>query len=137
MSAHHTHDKVCPLCTEKALTAHPYLAAWFGRVKKRYPNVHISWAWRGAEDQEKFFKEGKTRCHFPNSKHNKTKPDGTPCSMALDLFLWDEDGVARFPPLWYARLNAENEADREPIKWGGEFKSIGDGDHFELRPPKA
>lgn len=135
--SHHTHDPVCPSCTEKLQTAHPYLAEWFRKLKGRYLNAHVSWAYRGAEDQEQFFKEGKTHCHYPNSAHNKTKPDGTPCAMALDLFQLDDDGVARFAPLWYAKVNTENEANHEPIAWGGKFKSLGDGDHFELKPPSA
>lgn len=130
----HIDGPECPECNKKLLTAHPYLSSWFKKkVKKQYPNAHISWAWRGEADQNQFLKEGKTTLPFPRSPHNKSKPDGTKCAMALDLFLIDDDGSARFPPLWYAKLNTENEADREPIRWGGKFKSIGDGDHFELR----
>ena len=128
---HHTDDPVCPLCEFKLKTAHPYLGEWFRRLKIKYPNSHISWAWRGQADQEAFFTAGKTRCHFPHSKHNFMK-GALPYSLALDLFQLDEDGNARFSPLWYAKVNAENEADKEPIIAGITFKSIGDGDHFQL-----
>jgi hypothetical protein len=129
----HTDDPVCPLCTEKALQAHPELAAWYGRVKSRYPNVHISWSYRGAEDQEKAVLEGKSKLHYPKSQHNKTDAQGKPQAHALDLFLIDEDGAARFPPMFYAKLNAENEANREAILWGGRWKKFGDLDHFEMQ----
>lgn len=129
---HHTSDPVCPLCEEKLTTAHQTLQDWYRRHKVRNPNSHISWAWRGEADQNEFLKEGKTRCHYPNSPHNKFQ-DGKPCSLALDLFQIDEDGNARFSPKWYAKVNAENESDKEPIIWGGQFKTIGDADHFQLK----
>lgn len=127
----HTADDVCPLCEDKLLCAHPRIADWFRRLKKRHPNVHVSSSWRGQSEQNQLFKEGKTRAPFPKSKHNHME-DGRPCSLALDLFQIDEDGVARFAPLFYAKVNAENEADRELIRWGGKFKSFVDGPHFEL-----
>lgn len=133
MSAHHTHDPICPLCTEKALQAIPELAAWFGRVKAKYPNVHISWSYRDAANQEKAVIEGRSKLHYPNSAHNKVDPKGAPAARALDLFLIDDDGAARFPGLWYAKLNADNVAAHEPIFWGGQWKKFGDLDHFEYR----
>lgn len=129
---HHTHDPVCPLCEEKLTLADPQLATWFRAVKARYANVHVSWSWRGEADQDAFFKEGKTRAQWPKSKHNNMQ-GGRPWSLALDLFQIDEDGVARFSPLFYAKLADENEKANEPILWGGMFHSIGDKDHFELR----
>jgi hypothetical protein len=117
MSLHHTDAPACPLCEEKLRTAHSVMADWFRRIKKQFENVHISWAYRGAEDQERFFKEGKTRCRFPKSAHNYAI-NGKPCSLALDLFLIDEDGSARFPPLFYAKVNEINQQNKEPIRWG-------------------
>ena len=130
---HHTDDPECPLCEQKLATAHKTLQSWYRRHKVRNPNSHISWAYRGKDDQEQFFKEGKTRCHFPDSPHNHLDEKSQPESLALDLFQIDEDGNARFSPKWYAKVNAENEADKEPIIWGGTFKSIGDGDHYQLK----
>jgi hypothetical protein len=130
---HHTHDPVCPLCEDKLFTAHDYLKGWFRSLKSRYPNVHVSWAYRGQADQEEFFKEGKTRAHYPHSAHNKTDEAGKPCSLALDLFQIDEDGVARFSPLFYAKIADESEKDGALILWGGTFKNIGDRDHFQYK----
>jgi len=129
--SHHTADPVCPLCADKLQMAVPELVAWFNRIKAVYPNAHVSWSYRNQADQEQFFKDGKTQCHYPNSAHNKMQ-NGKPAALALDIFLIDEDGSARFPGLWYAKLNAENEQNREPILWGGRWKHLGDMDHFEF-----
>lgn len=108
------------------------MSSWFKRLKSRYPNVHVSWAYRGADDQDRFFKEGKSQLRYPLSAHNATLY-GKPCSRALDLFQIDEDGVARFSEPFYAKVNDENEAAQEPITWGGTWKSLGDKDHFERK----
>jgi hypothetical protein len=132
MSLHHTKESRCELCEEKLATAHEYLGQWFRRVKDRYPSVHVSWAWRGQADQDRFHKEG-TGVAWPKSKHNAMK-DEKPCSLALDLFEIDDNGAARFSPMFYAKLHDENTQAGEPIVWGGTFKSRrGDLDHFEMK----
>lgn len=133
MSLHHSAGPVCPLCEAKLVQAHPYLRDWFHDVKARYVNVHVSWSYRGLEDQESAFLQGKTKLHYPKSAHNRTVRD-LPQSYALDLFLEDEDGNARWPQPWFAKLNEENQASKLPIFWGGAWKKLGDADHFEYRP---
>lgn len=129
---HHTQNKVCPLCEEKLATAHPYLREWFTqKVKPKFPQAHVSWTYRGKADQDAFFGVGKTKLKWPDSKHNATK-DGAPCARALDLFELMQDNRARFSPAFYVSINAQNESEGAPIKWGGKFKNFGDGDHFEL-----
>ena len=128
---HNVDDPVCWSCENKAQQAHPYLIGWFHDIKKKYPTIHIAWSYRGVEDQEKAFDEGKSRVHYPNSAHNYVI-DGKPCSLALDLFLIDLDGCARFPSPFYKKLADENLAERLPIKWGGNFTTIADHDHFEV-----
>jgi hypothetical protein len=133
---HHTSDEVCPMCSFKLKSAHPYLRDWFNTwVKPKYINAHISWAFRGEEDQEQAFADHKTLLHWPKSPHNHEE-GGLPMSMALDLFQIDEDGVARFSPLFYAKLAQEIEADKLPLFWGGKWKHLGDLDHIEYQPPK-
>lgn len=130
MTLHHTDDLICPLCEEKLKGVHEKLQAWFLEAKKEFRNIHIACAWRGQEDQEKAYQEGKTRAHFPFSKHNHTR-EGTPCSLALDVFQL-VDGEAVFDSKFYACLNDLNQSLNCPILWGGTFKSIIDRDHFEL-----
>ncbi len=135
MSFHHTSDILCPLCESKILTAHPYMRGWFRGVKQKYVNVHVSWAYRDEQDQEAAFIAGKTRAHFPDSPHNRVNPEGRwPESMALDLFLISEDGVASFPRKFYEMLAKQIADDKLPIVWGGLFKTIEDGDHFQYVP---
>lgn len=134
--SHHNSDPTCPLCAEKIAEAHPEMRAWFLDVKSRYPNAHVSWSFRCEEDQNQLVLDKKSRLSWPHSAHNQME-DGKPCSMALDLFQIDEDGVGRWSPLWFAKLNAENENNKLPIFWGGNWKTLGDNDHFELRRDTA
>lgn len=127
----HTKDPVCPGCEAKLKQVHPALQAFFDRVKFKYPQAHVAWGYRGAADQEQLFLEKKSDLHYPNSKHNATKPDGTPEARAIDLFLEDEDGVARWPLPWYQKV--ARELALPPIRWGIHLKSGAlDAPHFEL-----
>lgn len=125
MVLHHIEGPLCPLCEEKLDKVHPYMANWYRIKKKKYPNLHVSWGFRGRSEQERAFNDGKTKLHYPDSAHNKIP------SLAIDLFQIDEDGVARWSQVFFMKLNAENEADQFPIKWGGNWKSLGDADHFQ------
>lgn len=131
-SLHHTSDAICPLCESKLMQAHPDIASWYREKKKLYPNLHISFSYRTMKEQNELFAQGKTLLQWPNSKHNNQLPNGLPCALALDLFQIDEDGNGRFSRQFYSLLNDQNRADRAPIRWGGDFKSLKDYDHFEL-----
>jgi len=133
MTLHHEAGPKCPLCDWKLTSAHLDLAQWFWRVKAKYNNAHVSWAYRNAEEQAQAFEAGRSRVLWPNSKHNHTDEKGNPCSLALDLFLLDEDGVARFTKPWYSKVNSDNLANKEPIEWGGGWLGYPDADHFQLK----
>lgn len=126
MRKQHIAGDNCPLCDEKLLKAHSYLAQWFQRVKDKYPEIHVSWAYRDKDAQEAAYSSGRSLAEFPKSPHNKEP------SMALDLFTINSDGRARFPTILYAKIATDNEQNGEPIIWGGTFKNISDPDHFEL-----
>lgn len=126
-SFHHTSEPVCPLCEEKLSQAHEHLATWFRTiVKPKWPDAHVSWSYRGKEDQEKAFADAKTRLHFPKSAHNHQP------ALALDLFQLNEDGVAVWSPKFFAQVALLNKGEYPNLVWGGTFKTLGDGDHFEL-----
>lgn len=133
---HHMDGPICSSCEEKLYEAHPYLRDWFHRVKKKYLNVHVSCSFRGEEDQEKAVLEHKSKLHFPNSAHNRLDDNSQPCSRALDIFQIDEDGVARFSYPFYKKLaqECEQDQDQDQIKWGGNWKTLGDSDHFQYEP---
>lgn len=129
----HTKEIICPSCEEKLKTANAYLCTWFlESVKPMYPDCHVSWAFRGMEDQEKAFKDGKSKLHFPLSLHNYTDEKGYPRARAIDLFQIDEIGRAVFSRKFYSLINDDIKKAELDIKWGGEFKSLGDFDHFEM-----
>lgn len=83
--------------------------------------------WRGEEEQNELYRQGKSNAMFGQSKHNFLK------SKAVDLAPYpiDWDNKERF-----ARLAGIIEAiaykNDIKIKWGGDFKSIVDMPHFEL-----
>jgi hypothetical protein len=129
---HHTNDGICFLCLQKLRQADPQIADWFKTIKTLYPTVHISCSWRSAEDQEKAFAESKTKLHWPKSAHNAINEQHEPASRALDLFNLSLDGVAIFPPLFYAKIWHTCQDRKDPIQWGGNFKTLGDSDHFQL-----
>jgi hypothetical protein len=133
---HHTEDPVCPLCEEKLRTACGYMAKWFREKKAKYRNLHVSWAYRGPEEQEKAFQQGASSVHYPHSKHNYTV-DGDPFSLALDVFQITEDGEAVFSHKFCELLHKENLEAKLPIRWGGTFKlkKGSDGTHFEYTGP--
>lgn len=122
----------CPSCEDKLAFAHDDLATWFReRVKTKYPDCHVSWSYRGNQDQEQAFLDGKSKLHFPLSAHNKSNDQGRPCALALDLFQLDDNGVGRWGWSYFRSIADDAKAHAVPIKWGGDFKTLGDADHFE------
>lgn len=128
---HHTKDPVCPLCEEKIQTGHPMLQAYWEHLKSQFETAHLSWVFRGEADQNTFFREGKTRVTWPDSAHNQMK-DGLPCARAMDLFEIRPDGVAYFGQDFSAKIWAYCSAAGFSLLWGGNFKHLGDADHFQL-----
>ncbi len=131
----HEDGPTCAGCEKKLTQVHATLAAWFRTKKANYINLHISDGWRGPEDQEAAYLAGKSNAQFPHSKHNHMDSIGRPLSLAIDIFQIDQDGIARWSPPFYAKLNQENHDDRVPILWGGTFKlrsGARDNPHFEL-----
>ena len=124
---HHTSDPQCPLCDYKLTQAHDVLRDWFNtHVKPQYPDAHVSWSYRNKQDQDRCLAENKTRLEFPMSKHNQIP------SLAIDLFEIDQAGHGVWNPKFFVALNEYNEGNGFPIGWGGRWRSLGDGDHFEL-----
>ena len=111
---------------EKLSQAHPDLQRLFNEVIKTY-DCTILCGYRGKEEQEAAVRDGKSKVHFPNSKHNHLP------SLAVD--------VAPYPIDWndkrrwyyfggYVTKTAEDMGIN--IRWGGHFKDFEDCPHFEL-----
>lgn len=120
----HTHDVICPSCSDKLALAHPSLQSWFNLVKIKFPDIHISWSFRDELDQNNAFKDKTSNVEWPNSAHNKTP------ACALDLFQLNENGIATFDPVYMAKIQ---NSFPDGIKWGGNFVQLKDWDHFELQ----
>ncbi len=110
MPLHHTASPICPLCDEKLKTADARIAKWFRQIKSEFPDLHISCAYRGKKEQEEAVAGGKSRAHFPMSKHNHTTETGVPCSLALDVFQL-KDHAAWFDKAYFKSIS-EHEITR-------------------------
>lgn len=128
---HSNNEELCPLCEEKLKGAHPYLAEWFRRIRRKDRTAHVAYAHRNREEQHKCVLAGATRLEYPFSPHNH-EVDGNPCSLALDLFRQDDRGIGSYPTSMYAAIDKENVSAGEPMIWGGKFKDRFDGPHFQL-----
>jgi len=129
----HTNDgATCPSCEEKLKDAHPEIAEWFRtKVKARHQDCHVSWSFRDKANQNQCVAEGKSKLAFPMSAHNKSDDQGNPCALALDLFELCSNGMARWAWAYFRAIAEEAKADGISIKWGGDWKSLGDADHFQ------
>lgn len=132
LNHHDEKSPTCGFCSQKLLTAHPYLKTFFDDLKKQFPMVHVSWAFRDKDMQELFFKQGKSRCHWPDSAHNKTDKDGNPKSWAIDLFTISIEGIAMFRPEFYKMVAKYVDDKGYKIKCGAYSKGLVDDDHFQL-----
>lgn len=124
----------CPLCQKKLEGCNPFMNVLYHEMRAIEKDVHISWGWRGKNDQEQFFNEGKSKVRWPNSKHNIIDENKVPQSQAIDIFFLSSPGRARFYSDWahiiFENLKPETKAR---IRWGGEFK---DYLHFEMKTLK-
>lgn len=152
--SHHVHQDgpVCTGCNAKAPLVHPRLWAWFLKKKAKYTNLHCAWGFRNKAEQDQANKDKTSVLVWPHSPHNRLVPtapeklyrpeiwpnpssNARPESAAVDLFLLDEDGVARWPMPFYEMLSEEIKEDRDPIAAGVHFvHPRPDGPHFELTP---
>jgi len=120
-------------------TAHPDLIRWAERLILRFDFTLVC-GHRNKADQEEAFRNGKSKVHYPNSRHNFYP------SLALDLAPWDQyrgvidwDHPERFILLAGMGLELGREMDL-PITWGGDWDndtfmrdhSFKDYPHFQL-----
>ena len=138
MIKHQNNVSPCPSCEEKLKDAHPTLAEWFRKVvKPKFQDCHISWSFRDKVSQEQAFLDGKSDLHFPMSAHNKSDDQGNPCSLALDLFRIDRNGMGCWEYGYFRDIANDAKANSEPILWGAVWPGLGDFDHFQLDLPKG
>lgn len=122
----HQQGLVCNGCNDRLEQAEQYLTDWFHAQKAKDNSIHCSWAHREEDEQNHAFDIGESKLKWPLSKHNAMP------SQALDLFQIDANGKAFWNPMTYAKINDESKQDGYKLKWGGEFKMLGDYCHFEM-----
>jgi len=106
-------------------TCHPDIRRWVERLILRF-DFTVVCGHRNEEDQEEAFRNGKSKVHYPDSRHNYF------LSLAVDLAPWDQhrgvidwDHPERF--IFLAGMGLELAQTMElPITWGGDW----DGDTF-------
>lgn len=128
--------------------AHPVLVQLMTRaLALSEQDFSILETFRSEADQEKAFRAGNTKVHYPNSAHNQTGPDGKPRSCACDVLPypftnWNDPAMLDG---WRKINDAVAKASKElgiPYRWGGDFNRDGskttsdawDKPHYELHP---
>lgn len=97
--------------------------------------AYVLQGYRGEEEQNKAFNEGKSKLRFPNSKHNKVP------SLAIDLApspLPDWENTIEFMEFAMVVIGVAEDL-KIPIRWGGDWDMDGETEpgewdyvHFEL-----
>lgn len=111
----------------KLYTCHADLIRLFEAVIKK-TDCTIVCGYRGKDEQDKAFAEGKSKLKFPSSRHNR-KP-----SEAVDAVPYpiDWNDLERFKAL--AKIVKETAKELGiAIEWGGDWKSFKDMPHYQLR----
>ena len=110
----------------RLLECHPLIQEVMNEAIK-YVDFMIVCGYRGKEDQDRAYREGKSNVTFPNSKHNNSP------SLAVD--------IAPYPTLysneyefWYVAgvIMCIAKQLQIPLRWGGRWKTLRDTPHFEL-----
>jgi len=114
-----------PMFSKESFTqltsCHIDLQAIFFEVIKNV-DCRITEGHRSEEDQDRYFKNGKSKLEWPNSKHNKTP------SLAVDVYIFpiDMDNMKRF--YWfggYVLAISQQLKDQgkitHSIRWGGDW----------------
>ncbi len=120
----------CPSCDLKLEQANPLFRPYFYSIRTKFPDCHISETFRDQQTQEDKFREGFSKEHWPNSKHN-TIVNGKPESRAFDFFQ-QANGLYKHPPLWIQSVVDYCKSQNMPFRYGADFPTFKDTIHIEL-----
>ncbi|MCD0458640.1 M15 family metallopeptidase [Roseiconus lacunae] len=109
----------------------PKIQRVLAALKKRGFRPKVFFGWRSVAVQLELYKKGNTTVKF--SFHNAQKKDGTPNSYAADIIdsRWAWTTAAEKNGFWEA---LGEEAKKEGLYWGGDWKSFKDWAHVQLHP---
>ena len=120
--------------SEKRLqTCHPDIVAVCRELIKQY-DFAVLCGHRTKAEQNKAFENGNSRLIYPQSAHNKTP------SHAVDIAPYPIDwgNLMRFREMWHrfdalASLMRERGEIESEFEWGGEWNSLKDYPHIEIK----
>ena len=105
---------------EKLSTCHPDLQMLFGEVIKHYDCVILD-GYRSNEEQQKLFKQGKSKLQAGSSKHNQSP------SLAADVAPWPLDWKDKNRFYHFAgKVQGIAQMLNIKIRWGGDWDSDND-----------
>lgn len=123
-----------PKFSDKSMTKLMTCDERLQRVMKRvieHFDIIILEGHRDREAQEKAYRDGRSKAHFGQSKHN-TLP-----SLAVDIAPWPIDwqdkGGFHFMAGFVSAMAAEESDGTWTVRWGGHFKNFFDGPHIEIK----
>ena len=112
--------------TERLTQAHPDLQHLFSEIIKTI-DCSVLCGYRGKEEQEAAYRDGNSKLHFPDSKHNHLP------SLAVDVAPYpiNWQNIERFKSFGeFVKKTAEELGIK--IRWGGDFKTWKDYPHYEI-----
>ena len=107
------------------------LEKWAQEYPERHP-IEISETWRSPVREDELHVQGITKATGETCDHCFML-DGKPASKAFDFRLYDEDGayISDGTDDWYADAGAI--ATELGLLWGGDFETVPDYDHIQLK----
>lgn len=123
--AKHVISGKCPKCQEMMYTqlVDPVLRQWFEDLQARQPEVHLAYTYRGKAEQDKLYREKKSNAKFGQSPHNYQPV------LAFDIFFL-VNGKYYLDMAWLQAIANNMPAEME---WGGNWKTLKDGPHFQRK----
>lgn len=85
----------CKLIFDKYTGFHVGLRQWFENIQKTLPNIHISCAGRGRQEQEELLARKASRAKYGKSAHNY--------NAAIDVFCIQENSKDIYPFQWFKK----------------------------------
>lgn len=112
---------------DRLRTCHPDLQRLMYAVIEDY-DFSVLCGHRTEKEQNKAYKEGKSKLRYPASHHNKLP------SLAVDIAPYpiDWDNIERFKALAAIVKDKAEELDIE-IEWGGDWRTFKDYPHWQLK----
>ena len=125
---------------ERLATCHPVLQQILSAAILYTPmDFTVLFGYRGQEEQNRLYEEGRSKLRYPDSKHNKTGADGRQESHAVDVAPW-------YPDAPHIRWNRPDEfrwlagfimgvgesiarSEGFTLRWGGDWDR--DGNHHD------